>query len=253
MNAPLDTSFSLFLPALAPVGAGDLVLTMAALALLAGCVAALALRLWPRQTLQHLARLLTHTLYRVDACGLAAVPRTGGVLLAPNHVSLFDAVLITALSPRPVRFVMDAGIFRHPLLNPVFRAMGCIPIAPARRSPALLAEAHERIAEALEAQEAVCIFPEGALTRDGQLAPFRRGIERIVERTPVPVVPVAMDGLWGSIFSRAKRDLVRLLKRGPRPRLNVTSASPLPPQAVRARSLHQIVSAMLANKNTAVA
>jgi len=98
--------------------------------------------------------------------------------------------------------VMDHGIFRIPVLNFVFRTGRAIPIASAREDPALLERAYDEIAQALEAGDIVCIFPEGRITDTGEIYPFRSGIKRIVDRTPVPVVPLALRGLWGSFFSR---------------------------------------------------
>ncbi|TMQ46908.1 MAG: glycerol acyltransferase, partial [Candidatus Eisenbacteria bacterium] len=102
----------------------------------------------------------------------------------------------------PVRFVMDHQIFRIPVLSFIFRTGRAIPIAPAREDPDALARAHDQIAKALEEGDLICIFPEGKITYDGQLSPFRPGVKRIVDRTPVPVVPLALRGLWGSFFSR---------------------------------------------------
>jgi len=107
-----------------------------------------------------------------------------------------------AASPRPITFVMDYRIFKTPVLSFIFRTGKAIPIAPAKEDPVLLEQAYERIAKALEAGELVGIFPEGRITDTGDFYPFRSGITRILERTPVPVVPMALQGLWGSFFSR---------------------------------------------------
>lgn len=105
-------------------------------------------------------------------------------------------------SPRPIRFVMDHRIFRTPLINWFFRHAKAIAIAPAKEDAALLASANQRIDDALAQGDMVCIFPEGRITASGELHPFRPGVARIVERTPVPVIPMALRGLWGSVFSR---------------------------------------------------
>jgi len=119
-----------------------------------------------------------------------------------NHVSFVDPLVILAASPRPIRFVMDHRIFATPVLSFVFRTGKAIPVASAKENEKLLNEAYDRIAEALEAGELVAIFPEGRITDTGDLYPFKRGIQRIVQRTPVPVIPLALKGLWGSFFSR---------------------------------------------------
>src|SRR5262249_40946815 len=146
--------------------------------------------------------LLIHSVYRLDKSGLDSIPDEGPAVLVCNHVSFVDALIVAAACRRPIRFVMDHRIFRVPILNFVFRTSRCIPIAPARENAALLEAAYEEIARALRNGELVCIFPEGRITDTGELYPFRGGISRIVESTPVPVVPLALRGLWGSFFSR---------------------------------------------------
>jgi 1-acyl-sn-glycerol-3-phosphate acyltransferase len=146
--------------------------------------------------------LLVHTVYRVEQSGLGHLPATGPAVIVSNHVSYVDALVIASASRRPVRFVMDHAIFRLPILHFVFRTGRAIPIASRKEDPARLEEAYDEVAQALDDGELVCIFPEGRLTADGALGPFRPGVERIVARTPVPVVPMALRGLWGSFFSR---------------------------------------------------
>jgi 1-acyl-sn-glycerol-3-phosphate acyltransferase len=123
-------------------------------------------------------------------------------VLVSNHVSFVDALVLMAASPRPVRFVMDAGIFRIPVLSWLFRQARAIPIASARDDPALLDRAFAEVSAALRDGQLVCIFPEGRITDSGEIGRFRPGIQRILQADPVPVVPVALQGLWGSYFSR---------------------------------------------------
>jgi 1-acyl-sn-glycerol-3-phosphate acyltransferase len=146
--------------------------------------------------------LLIHSVYRLEKSGLEHIPEKGPAVLACNHVSYVDALIIAAACRRPIRFVMDHHIFRVPVLNFIFRTSRTIPIASAREDPALLERAYDEIARALEHGDLVGIFPEGRITDTGEMYPFRPGIKRIVERTPVPVVPMALRGLWGSFFSR---------------------------------------------------
>src|SRR5260221_7999338 len=146
--------------------------------------------------------LLLQTVYRVNKSGLENIPASGPAVLVCNHVSYVDGLVIAAACPRPVRFVMDHRIFKIPVLSFIFRTGRAIPIAPASEDSDALERAYDQIAEALEDGDLICIFPEGKITYDGQLNPFRSGVKRSVDRTPAPVVPLALRGLWGSFFSR---------------------------------------------------
>jgi 1-acyl-sn-glycerol-3-phosphate acyltransferase len=160
-------------------------------------------------------------------------------------VSYVDPLVIAAACPRPVRFVMDHQIFKIPVLNFVFRTGRAIPIAPAREDPQALERAYDEIAKALEQGDLVTIFPEGKITYDGNLNPFRPGVKRIVERTPVPVVPLALRGLWGSFFSRHEGPAMTRWSRIVRrifSRISLVAAPPVPPREATPEGLHQIVS-----------
>jgi hypothetical protein len=168
-----------------------------------GIVAIYIYALVPEFLMRFLAWILIHSLYRVREQGLDNIPDEGPCVLVCNHVSYVDAVVIAACVRRPVRFVMDHEIFRIPVLSFIFRAMRAIPIAPARVDPALKERAIGEARAALAAGEVVGIFPEGRLTTDGELNTFRPGIQQIVSVVPAPVVPMALRGLWGSLFSHA--------------------------------------------------
>src|SRR5258706_10162209 len=170
--------------------------------LMNAAVAGYIYMLVPEFLMRFICWLLIHSVYRLDKRRLENIPEKGPAVLVCNHVSFVDPLVILAASPRPIRFVMDHNIFRTPIVSFVFRTGKAIPIAPAKENEKLLEEAYDRIAEALEAGELVAIFPEGRITDTGDLYPFRGGIKRIVERTPGPVVPLALKGLWGSFFSR---------------------------------------------------
>lgn len=145
--------------------------------------------------------VLGHSMYRVNHKGLNNIPDEGAAVLVCNHVSFVDALLIAGAVRRPVRFVMDKNIFNAPGLHWFFKTAKTIPIASQKSDPEIFERAFERISEELNDGHLVCIFPEGMLTRDGEMNIFRKGIERIVARNPVPVVPMALTGLWGSFFS----------------------------------------------------
>ncbi len=172
------------------------------LALLNVAVAVYIYTVIPEFLLRFAAWCLANVLYRVRVVGPERIPSHGAAVLAVNHVSFIDWLLVASASPRPVRIVMDAEYARLPFVRFLLRDAKVIPIAPASRDPELLEKAWDRIAAELDAGEVVCIFPEGGISPDGRLAPFRHGIERVVGRTPVPVVPLALVGLWGSFFSR---------------------------------------------------
>ncbi len=171
-------------------------------AIMNAAVALFIYKLVPEFLMRFIIWMLIHTFYKVDKRGLENIPDEGACVLVCNHVSFVDALVIGGTIQRPVRFVMDHRIFKIPVLNFVFRTAGTIPIASAREDPVMLDKAYERIDAYLKEGEVVCIFPEGRITDNGDLYPFKKGITRIIERTPVPVIPMALRGLWGSFFSR---------------------------------------------------
>ena len=171
-------------------------------AIMNAAVALFIYKLVPEFLMRFIIWMLIHTFYKVDKNGLENIPDAGACVLVCNHVSFVDALVIGGAIQRPVRFVMDHRIFKIPVLNFVFRTAGTIPIASAKENPEMLEKAYERIDAYLKEGELVCIFPEGRITDNGDLYPFKKGITRIIERTPVPVIPMALRGLWGSFFSR---------------------------------------------------
>jgi hypothetical protein len=190
--------------------------------------------------------VVTHSIYRVSADGLENIPDRGPAILVSNHVSLIDPLIITAKCRRPIRFVMYYKIYRIPFVSFLFRASGAIPIASHREDPELLARAYEEIAVTLERGGLVGLFPEGQLTTDGEVGEFRTGIERILDRSPVPVVPMALSGLWGTFFTRFNGR--PLMSRWPthwlaRVRLNV--GRPVDPSVVAASTLHDAVRSLI--------
>jgi len=198
----------------------------------------------PEFVLRLSAWLLVHVMYRVRARGLDNIPADGPAVLVCNHVSFVDALIIGGLVRRPVRFVMHHRIFAVPVLSYLFRAARAIPIASRREDEALLEAAYQAIDEELAAGHLICIFPEGALTRDGRIAAFRPGIERILAGRPVPVVPMALRGLWDSWFSRRGGRAVLKRPRRFRARIELQAAPALPPGRVTARGLEMIVRAL---------
>lgn len=156
----------------------------------------------PEFLMRFIIWLLLHTMYRVKHKGLENIPVDGAAVLVCNHVSFVDPLIIAGFANRPVRFVMDHQIYKIPVLNFIFRTAKAIPIAPQKEDAKMKKEAFESIDKALQNGELVVIFPEGKITYDGKLNVFKPGIEEILNRTPVPVIPMALQGLWGSFFSR---------------------------------------------------
>ncbi|UTV26912.1 MFS transporter [Photobacterium atrarenae] len=156
--------------------------------------------------------LVSHTLYRVRHKDLSHIPAKGGALIVCNHVSYMDALLLAGACPRPIRFLMDKDIYNIPFIKTFCSACKVIPIdATDRRS---VMKAFTRVNGYLDQGDIVCVFPEGQLTYDGEIGPFLRGIDLIIKRAQVPVIPVALQGLWGSYFSReGGRALLKLPKR----------------------------------------
>ncbi|HVF63127.1 MAG TPA: MFS transporter [Casimicrobiaceae bacterium] len=212
--------------------------------LMNAAVAVFIYRLVPEFLMRFLAWLLIHSMYRVEKIGLDNIPDEGPCVVVCNHVSYVDAVVISACLRRPIRFVMDHRIFSLPVLGFIFHTMRAIPIAPAREDARLKERAFEEVRAALAAGEVVGIFPEGRLTSTGEMGEFRPGIERIVRDTPVPVIPLALRGLWGSFFSRFTEGKAMRRWRGMFSRIALVAGSPVAPQAVDNERLYATVLAL---------
>ena len=187
----------------------------------------------------------TRTLYRVRVLGRENIPDKGGALFVCNHISFVDALLLIASTDRPVRFMMFAGFYELPWVKPFARIIGVIPISSAQRPRDMLLSLRTA-SEAIRAGEVVCIFAEGQVTRIGQLLPFRRGLEKIMQDVEAPIVPVALDGVWGSIFSFEKR---RFLWKWPRHipyPVTVIFGKPMPARS-KATEVRQAVQELLAS------
>jgi 1-acyl-sn-glycerol-3-phosphate acyltransferase len=185
------------------------------MAVMNAAVAIFIFMLVPEFIMRLLIWLLVHSFYRVHRIGLEKIPDEGPALLVCNHVSFIDALVLAGCIRRPIRFVMYYRIFQLPLLSFIFRTANAIPIAGAREDPEMMERAFDQVSSALQQDEIVCIFPEGKLTEDGEINTFKPGVSRILQRDPVPVIPLALRGLWGSFFSRAYGSAMsRLLPRG---------------------------------------
>ena len=183
----------------------------------------------PEFLLRFIVWMLVHSVYRLRLRNLETVPEEGPAVIVCNHVSFADALVIMAGCHRPIRFVMDHGIFRWPILNFVFRTSKAIPIAPAREDPVMMERAFDEVSRALAAGDLVGLFPEGRITADGNINRFRPGIARILERNPVPVVPMALRGLWGSFFSRKHGPaMTRPFRRGLFSRIELVAGAVVP-------------------------
>ncbi|MBW3550705.1 MAG: MFS transporter [Proteobacteria bacterium] len=217
-----------------------------ALAVLNALVALWIFTIVPEFLMRFLSWVLVRTLYRLRVRGVEThVPDEGAALIVCNHVSYMDALILAASIPRPVRFVMYYKIFNVPVMRWIFRTAKAIPIAGAREDPALMQRAFDRIDAALADGEIVCIFPEGALTRDGAIAPFKSGVERILERRPVPVVPMALRGMWASMWSRRDGRLSRMrVPRRCRAHVEVVAATPVDGALADAQTLEAAVRAL---------
>jgi 1-acyl-sn-glycerol-3-phosphate acyltransferase len=206
--------------------------------LMNAAVAAYVYLLVPEFLMRFVCWLLIHSVYRLDKTGLENIPGEGPAVIVCNHVSFVDPLVILAASPRPITFVMDHNIFRIPVLSFVFRTGKAIPIAPAREDEALLNKAYDAVAEALGRGELVGIFPEGRITDTGESYPFKGGVTRIVQRTPVPVIPLALKGLWGSFFSReGGRAMMKPVKRGLFSRIALEAGAPIAPELATPEAL----------------
>lgn len=202
-----------------------------ALAIANALVAIWIFSIVPEFAMRFASWLMVRTLYRLRVRGVEEhVPDEGAALLVCNHVSYMDALILAAVVPRPVRFVMYYKIFNIPFMNWIFRTAKAIPIASPKEDAALMQRAFDSVDEALANGELVLIFPEGRLTADGEINPFKSGVEKILARRPVPVVPMALCGMWASMWSRRDTRLGRMrVPRRLRARIEVIAAPALPP------------------------
>jgi len=216
----------------------ELFLVLAALNIV---VAIYIYSLLPEFLMRFLAWILINVLYRIRITGLENVPEKGPAVVVSNHVSYMDPILLAGSVKRPMRFVMYHRIFHIPLLRFFFEHLRAIPIAGAMEDEQLMNEAFERVDDELEAGNIVCIFPEGAITRDGEIQRFRPGIEKIIARRQVPVVPVALGRLWGSWFSRRTSGGIRKVPGRLFARVPITVGDAVPAHEVTAARLELLV------------
>ena len=203
----------------------------------------------PEYLLRFAAFVLTRLIYRFRIVHDERIPTSGPAVLVCNHVSFVDAVLLMAASPRPIRFLMDHQIFKIPVLGWMFKLAKAIPIAPAKADPATYEAAFTAARAVLADGEMVCIFPEGGITRDGQLQPFKGGVMKLIDGLPdVPVIPMALGNLWGSFFSRVEggKAMTKPLRRGFWSRISLTVDEPMKPADVSPEKLAEAVRRLLA-------
>ncbi|TBR36521.1 MULTISPECIES: MFS transporter [Dyella] len=213
-----------------------------ATAILNVAVAVYIFTLVPEFLMRFITWILVNTLYRVRVDGTQNIPEEGAAILVCNHVSYMDALLLMANLRRPVRFVMYYKIFDIPLLKFVFRTAKAIPIAGQKEDPEILQKAYEEIDAALADGQLVCIFPEGGLTKDGAMAHFKPGVLRVLDRRPVPVIPMALRGLWGSVWSRRDTMLHRArVPRRFRARVELVVGPSIAPDSVRMDAMEERV------------
>jgi 1-acyl-sn-glycerol-3-phosphate acyltransferase len=223
-------------------------LSIAQLLLLTGILNAFVMAyiysLVPEFLLRFLAWLLVHFIYRFRPRGIENIPAQGPALLICNHVGFADAIVISAACPRPIRFIMESSIFRIPVLSAIFRGMKAIPVAPAKEDQQVYERAFRIVAKELREGNLVCIFPEGRLTSDGEIGDFRAGMMRILKETPVPVVPMALTGLWDSMFSRKYKALWRRRPRRVWPKIELRVGAPIAPEQAELQELRRAVVAL---------
>ena len=215
-------------------------------AVLNAVVAIYIYTLVPEFFMRFVTWILVNLVYRIKKTNLDLIPDEGAAVVVSNHVSFMDALIIGGCVRRPIRFVMYHKIFDIPFLRFIFKTANAIPIAPKKEDPELLERAYKRIAEELAAGNVVGIFPEGKLTSDGKVDSFKPGIERIIKETPVPVIPMALKGMWGSFFSTKYGKPMGSFPRRILAKISITAGTALPASQVDAKKLQMIVSKMLA-------
>ncbi len=184
----------------------------------------------PEHFLRLLSWLLMHSIYRIKKRDLDKIPKEGPALIVCNHVSFFDPPILLGVLPRPARFVMWHGFYDLPIVGYIFKWLKTIPIGNSRERADLIPLAYDKIAEELEAGHLVVIFPEGQITRSGELNTFQPGIDKILKRTPVPVVPLALRGMWGTWASRKRGRALKGVPRAYMKKLTVVAGDVMQPE-----------------------
>ena len=216
--------------------------------LLNAVVAGYIFLLVPEYLLRFVAFVMARVVYRFHVKGDEHIPTQGPAILVCNHVSFVDPVLLMAASPRPIRFIMDHQIFAIPVLGWFFKLAKAIPIAPQKVDAATYEQAFVRARQVLDEGDLLCIFPEGAISRDGEMAEFKGGVMKLLETHPVPVVPLALRNLWGSFFSRKSgKAMSRPFTRGVFNRVDLLAGEPVPAAAATPAALRDRVGALLAS------
>ncbi len=218
------------------------------LAILNALVAIYIYSLLPEFLMRFVVWIMINVFYRIRTSGAENIPIEGPAVVVCNHISFVDALLLGGSIRRPVRFVMYYKIFETPLLRSIFKTAKAIPIASAKENEELLNEAFEKIDAELAAGNVVGIFPEGAITNDGEIQPFRNGIEKIIQRRPVPVVPIAIGGIWGSWFSRIKDAGIRRIPGRLFAKVNVRIGEQVPASQVTAQGMEMLVRTLRGNQ-----
>jgi 1-acyl-sn-glycerol-3-phosphate acyltransferase len=219
------------------------------MAIMNAAVALFIFKLVPEFIMRLLIWLLVHTIYSVDKTGLDKIPDSGPAILICNHVSYVDALILAGCIRRPIRFVMYYRIYQLPILSFIFKTANAIPIAGGREHPGLTKLAFNRVSEALNDDELVCIFPEGKITESGEMEAFKPGVMKIVQRDPVPVIPLALRGLWGSFFSRRYGNaMTRWFPRGWFTRIELIAGEAINASDASLDSLYRRVSVLRGKK-----
>lgn len=209
-------------------------------------VALFIFTLVPEFLMRFITWIIIHTVYRIKRHDLEKyIPETGAAVITCNHASFIDALIISAYVRRPIRFVMYHRIFETPFLRFMFKTAKAIPIAPAKESPEIKTRAFEAIATALQQGELIGIFPEGSITRDGELHTFKPGIEQIIRKTPVPIIPLAINSVWGSIFSRKPENIFSRAVKTLCRKIHIRAAPPVMPDELTAKGLQDITEKLL--------
>lgn len=196
----------------------------------------------PHYFLRLVSWILMHSVYRINKQDLDKIPEQGPALLVCNHVSFFDPPILFGVLPRPARFLMWYGFYELPVVGRIFRWLRSIPIGNRRERPELVEQAFDTIAEELEAGNLVVVFPEGTITRNGDINKFQPGIDEIVKRTPVPVIPLALKGMWGTWSSRERGSALKGFPKSFMKKITVVAGDPVPPEKATRVLMYEKVS-----------